>query len=100
MKKFLSLIILLQIAISSEAQDPVDSVKKSPDVNADDPSQFLTTMELYNEVQYYDKKDVYLNQTVFRNVIKIGKRFTTRIDMPFVYNSLQTPGKFKQSGLG
>ena len=100
MKKLFVLIMLLQGAPSSEAQDPVDSVKRSPHANADDPSQFLTRMELYNEIQYYDKKDVYLNQTVFRNVIKIGKRFTTRIDIPLVYNSLQTPGKFKQSGLG
>jgi hypothetical protein len=83
------------------AQVSGDSVKKlAPAANADDPSQFFTRIEIYNELQRYDKKDVFLNQTVLRTVVQIGKKFTTRIDLPYVYNSFQSPSKFKQSGIG
>ncbi len=67
---------------------------------ADDPSQFFTRIEVYNELQYYDASDLYLNQTVFRAIVKIGKRFTTRVDIPYVYNSFSSPEQYQQSGLG
>jgi hypothetical protein len=40
-----------------------------------------------------------LNQTTFRTIVKIGKRFTTRVDVPFVYNSFATPKDYQQFGL-
>ena len=101
MAKLLLFIALVFYANTVQAQAPGDSVKAAPPaVNADDPSQFFTRIELYNELQRYDKKDVFVNQTVLRTVVQIGKKFTTRIDIPYVYNSFQSPSKFRQSGIG
>ena len=83
------------------AQNNADSLKAERTiVNADDPSQFLTRIEVFNELQYYDTKDLYLNQTTLRTILKVGKRFTTRVDIPFVYNSFTSAENHKQSGLG
>ena len=83
------------------AQQTSDTLKKAqPPPNADDPSQFFTRVELYNDLQRYDKSDIYLNQTVLRTIVKIGKRFTTRVDVPYVYNSFVSSPKQKQSGIG
>ncbi len=99
-KGFFLVILFLNTEII-KAQNLSDSTKKATtSKNADDPSQFISRIEVYNELQYYDKKDFYLNQTVIRSVIKIGKRFTTRIDLPYVYNSFSSPAKDKQSGVG
>ena len=93
--------MLFKAAIISNAQNSSDTLNKTAiATKADDPSQFITRMELYNEIQYYDKKDIYLNQTILRNVIRIGKKFTTRIDLPFVYNSFQPASDIKRSGIG
>jgi hypothetical protein len=73
---------------------------KPVDVKADDPSQFFTRIEVFNEVQYYDGKDYYLNQSVVRAIVKIGKRFTTRVDIPYVNNSIAAGKEYKHSGLG
>jgi len=101
MKNLLFLFFLLHSACHLSAQNLADSLKKEqPHKNADDPSNFFTRIEVYNELQYYDKNDFYLNQTVLRAVFKVGKRFTTRIDLPFVYNSLTSPANHKQSGIG
>jgi len=83
------------------AQNLSDSLKREQTLtNADDPSQFFTRIEVYNELQYYDKADFYLNQTVFRTILKIGKRFTTRVDVPYVYNSFISHEEQRQSGIG
>jgi len=101
MKKGFLLVLICITAIASNAQNANDSLGKSGIASkADDPSQFITRVELYNEIQYYDKRDIYLNQTVLRNVIRIGKKFTTRIDIPFVYNSFNPSADIKTSGLG
>ncbi len=100
MKKLLYLLFLLN-AVILQAQDSTGTLKKEPvKPNADDPSNFLTRVEVFNELQRYDKKDIFLNQTVVRTILKIGKRFTTRIDLPYVYNSFNSPAKYKQSGIG
>ena len=102
MKKLLFLFFLLGAGIL-QAQDSTNQVKTDPiKANADDPSQFFTRIEVFNELQHYDKNgmDFYLNQTVLRTIVKIGKRFTTRVDLPFVYNSINTPANHKQSGIG
>jgi len=66
---------------------------------ADDPSQFFTRIELFNELQHYSK-DFYFNQTTLRTIVKLGKRFTTRLDIPYVYNSVSSPEGIKHYGLG
>jgi hypothetical protein len=82
------------------AQQPTDSLKKAPPPNADDPSQFITRVEVYNELQYHENRQLYLNQAVTRVIIKLGKRFTTRVDIPYVYNSIGSATQEQQSGLG
>ncbi|HTE32797.1 MAG TPA: hypothetical protein VK666_20590 [Chryseolinea sp.] len=99
MKKLLLPLLLLYASLL-HAQNSPDSVKQEAKIqNADDPSQFFTRIEVYSELQYYDKTDVYLNQAIFRSIWKLGKRFTTRIDVPLVYNSFSGT-EYKQSGLG
>jgi hypothetical protein len=66
--------------------------------NADDPSAFLSRLEVFNEFQHYEG-GLNLNQTVIRNILKIGKKFTTRLDIPFVHNGFQSKG-FDEFGLG
>jgi hypothetical protein len=101
MEKLVCLFFLMQLAVFSTAQNPSDTLATaSRQPNADDPSVFLTRFEVFNELQHYNNNDVYLNQTVLRTVIKLGKRFTTRIDLPYVYNSYNSPAKLKQSGIG
>ena len=99
MKKLLILFFLLHIGSILQAQNATDSAKKLPPKAADDPSNFLTRIEVFNELQHY-KNNVYVNQTVFRTILKLGKKFTTRIDLPYVYNSLKTPTNLRQSGIG
>lgn len=69
--------------------------------NADDPSQFLTRVEVFNEFQHYDRSGGFnLNQTVVRTIVRLGKRFTTRLDIPFVNNSFSYPQGYAPFGLG
>src|SRR5215204_529978 len=101
MGKLLFILFFFQQASIMQAQDSSDTVKKQQaPANADDPSQFFTRIEVYNELQRYDKKDVFLNQTILRTVVQIGKRFTTRVDLPYVHNSFNSPAGYKQSGIG
>jgi len=64
---------------------------------AEDPTQFVSRIEVFNEYQHY-ANGINLNITTLRSVIKIGRRFTTRIEIPFVYNS-NTSTDHKQQGL-
>jgi hypothetical protein len=99
MKKLLFLFFILFHLGMLYAQTQPDTLKKAePKTNADDPSNFLTRIEFFNELQQY--KDFYVNQTVLRSIIKVGKKFTTRFDLPIVYNSLKTPANLRQSGIG
>ncbi len=115
LKTVFALLLLTSITTAAMAQNSPDSLRHLSDslqyssdsaqqkpagAAADDPSQFFTRVELFNELQHYGKKDFYLNQTVLRANIKIGKRFTTRIDIPFVYNSLSTAAEYSQLGIG
>ena len=83
MAKLLLVLFFLYHAVILQAQDSSDTLKvEQTAANADDPSQFFTRIEVFNELQHYDKTDINLNQTVLRTIVKIGKRFTTRIDLP------------------
>jgi len=101
MKDLIFLLLVFFLSGILHAQNSTDSIKQSPtQKNADDPASFLTRVEFFNELQRYDKTDIYLNQTTLRTIVKIGKRFTTRLDIPFVYNSFTSTAKYKQSGIG
>lgn len=101
LKKLLFLLLLVQWTSVSDAQTSSDTLEaEQQGAKADDPSQFLTRLEVFNNLQRYDKRDAYLNQTTLRNIVKIGKRFTSRVDIPFVYNSYESPANHQPSGLG
>jgi hypothetical protein len=103
MKKLFFLGLLFYHLNGLQAQNSADTAKQELlKKNADDPSQFLTRIEFFNELQHYDRNgnDFYVNQTTLRTILRIGKRFTTRIDLPFVYNSVDHPANYKQSGIG
>jgi len=99
--RFLTVILIITcLANSIQAQTKPDSIQaRQQSAAVDDPSQFFTRIELFNELQHYDK-DYYLNQSIWRTNIKIGKRLTTRLDVPWVYNTKYSPEGFKNSGLG
>ena len=101
--KYLLYLLFLLNAVILQAQNSADTLTQhQPKANADDPSQFFTRIEVFNELQHYDKdgNDFYFNQTILRTILKIGKRFTTRIDLPYVYNTINNPSGYKQSGIG
>src|SRR6187399_554530 len=103
MKKLLFLFFLSCQAFGLLAQNSADTVKQEQiKKNADDPANFLTRIEFFNELQHHEKNgnDFYVNQTTVRTILRIGKRFTTRIDLPFVYNSIKTPANYKEAGIG
>ena len=103
MKKLLLCFLSLYHISFLLAQNSADTVKQEQlKKNADDPANFLTRVEVFNELQHHEKNgnDFYVNQTTLRTILKIGKRFTTRIDLPYVYNSINTPANYKQSGIG
>ncbi len=103
MKNLLLLCFFMHPLCFIHAQTSSDSLKKEPvKINADDPSQFFTRVEVYNELQHYKRNgsDFYLNQAIVRTVVKIGKKFTTRLDIPYVYNSVKTVADYRSSGIG
>ena len=97
---FFLIFILLQIGHLQAQNDNDSLVNKKRLINADDPSQFITRIEVFNELQHYEEGDFYLNQTILRGVVTFGKRFTTRVDIPVVYNSLANNSSLKRTGLG
>ena len=94
----------MQIAGSMFAQAPADTLSSLPVprvISADDPSQFISRIEVFNEFQHYDKSGGFnLNQTVVRTIIKLGKRFTTRLDVPFVNSSYPYPESLGYDNFG
>ncbi len=103
-KLFLCGLLVAFQAYSTAAQTTSDTLPSLPAprvVSADDPSQFLTRVEVFNEFQHYDRSGgFYLNQTIVRAIVKIGKRFTSRLDIPYIQNSFPFPQGFTKSGLG
>jgi hypothetical protein len=101
MKKLLFFFLLLLNFDMLYCQNLSDTTNVSQNEGAtgDDPSQFFTRIELFNEVQHFPN-DFYLDLTTLRINVKIGKRFTTRLDVPFVYNSLSSPEEYNHFGLG
>ena len=103
MRKWFFLFFLFYPACCLLAQDSTGTIKQEQlKKNADDPSQFLTRIEFFNELQHYNRNgnEFYVNQTTLRTILRLGKRFTTRIDLPYVYNSVKNSANYKNSGLG
>lgn len=103
-RKFAIYLLLILPAGLMTAQSSADTLSSLPVprvISADDPSQFLTRVEVFNEFQHYDKAGGFnLNQTVLRTIVKLGKRFTTRVDIPYVTNTYSYPQGFDKGGLG
>jgi len=99
LKTIIALLMSLGFVTSLHAQVTQDTLKENQKSNADDPSAFFTRTEVFNEFQHYEN-GINLNQTVIRNIFKIGKRFTTRIDLPLVHNSFSSPAGYDQFGIG
>jgi hypothetical protein len=100
MKRIWYMFFLLLLAGVSQAQNSPDTMKAQEQrTNADDPSNFLTRVEVYNELQHHEN-DFYFNQTVLRNIVQFGKRFSTRLDVPVVYNSFTSSANQQQFGIG
>ena len=102
MKMLLLVGFLFYHASGLLSQSPDSVNQEQLKKNADDPSQFLTRIEFFNELQHYNRNgnEFYVNQTTLRTILRIGKRFTTRIDLPYVYNTVNHPAKPEKSGLG
>ncbi|HTE24611.1 hypothetical protein [Flavitalea sp.] len=101
MAKLAFLLFLVHFTVFIYAQNVADTTTAiSNSAKAEDPSQFFTRIEVFNELQYYKKHDFYLNQTIVRTIVKIGKRFTTRVDLPYVNNTFNAPAHYKTSGMG
>lgn len=98
MNKFLVFCLLyLFIFQNTHGQDST-STQSSGAMIQDDPSTILSRLEVVNEFQHF-KNGEYLNVTTIRNVLALGKRFTTRLEIPIVYNS--TSGTiYDQYGIG
>lgn len=74
MKQLLLLGLLTCLISISNAQNSTDTLKKEPvNANPDDPSQFFTRIEIFNEFQPF-KNDISLNVTTVRAIVKIGKK--------------------------
>jgi hypothetical protein len=67
-------------------------------IKQDDPSQFITRAEVFNELMKLQSGE-FLNFTTFRSVIALGKKFSTRFEIPYMYNSSSVTG-YDNSGIG
>lgn len=92
-----SMLAVSCIASAQVAQDSVQSQIQNTALS-NDPTQFFSRTELFSELQQL-KSGEYVNMTTFRTILRFRKRFTTRLDIPYVYNSTSS-GIEKQSGLG
>jgi hypothetical protein len=99
LSKGLLILLFVHMVYLSIAQSPQDTSAASHGQHADDPATFLTRVELFHELRYQGN-DIYVNQTVLRTIVKLGKKFTTRLDIPYISSNLQTPQMFDQSGIG
>lgn len=91
--------LLFWAPLSGISQERIDSARQASSEKrvAEDPSQLISRLEIQNELQEYNS-GMYLNMSTFRAVIKFAERFTTRIEIPFVYNS-KSANEYKQQGI-
>lgn len=93
---FLCLVGLNNDSVAQVSTDTLHNASRG--AAADDPSEFLSRVELFNENLHYE--DFTFNQTTLRINARLGKRFTTRVDIPYAYNSGNAAKGYASSGLG
>ena len=99
LKKKLILLLMIHVISYTQAQTPSDSSRIPEDeAVADDPSRYFTRVELFNELQRHHN-NYYLDQTTLRTIVKLGEKFTTRLDIPFLHNSIHSPAGYQQFGI-
>ncbi|MBL7846274.1 MAG: hypothetical protein JNL40_02305 [Cyclobacteriaceae bacterium] len=83
---FISLCVPLYSLLThiAAAQQDSATVAKQTGIRLDDPSNVVTRIELFSEYQTgTDGKAA--NVTTVRGIMAVGKRFTTRIDIPYLH---------------
>ncbi|MBL7851636.1 MAG: hypothetical protein JNN04_12095 [Cyclobacteriaceae bacterium] len=75
-----------------------DSLSRHNGILQDDPSNIFTRIELFNERQTLTDGTV-ANVTTARGIMAIGKRFTTRVDIPYI-SLPRTSSAEATSGIG
>lgn len=97
--RMLIFLVCLCLMRQGFAQGDTDTVHHaSRGAAADDPSEFFTRVELFNEYMHFE--EFIFNQTTVRINAKLGKRFTTRVDIPYAYNSGNAEKGYASFGLG
>ncbi len=69
--------------LAGQAFGQTDSTSRQNGILQDDPSNVFTRIELFTEYQTSTSGEV-LNVTTARGIMAIGKRFTTRLDIPYI----------------
>ncbi len=82
----------------ASGQEDTRLLEKHSGITQDDPSQFITRAELFDKLIWLQSEEL-LNFTTFRSVIALGHRFSTRFEIPFMYNTVSASG-YDQAGLG
>jgi hypothetical protein len=99
LKAIIPLIFLFFFTGFANAQTPSDSSGIPEDETiADDPSRYFTRVEIFNELQKHPG-NFYLNQTTMRAIVKLGEKFTTRLDIPFIYNTMNSSSGYQPFGI-
>jgi hypothetical protein len=73
------------------AQQDTSAIAKPNGPAEEDPANFITCLEVFNKLQQLQNNE-YMNVTTVRAVVALGHNFTTRLDIPMVYNSTYVPG--------
>lgn len=82
----ISLYILIYLLLPhvSPAQQDSTLLANQSGIRLDDPSNVVTRIELFNE--YQTRTDgTAVNVTTARGIMAVGKRFTTRLDVPYIH---------------
>ncbi len=96
-RNFTRIIILMTFQLAF-AQSDTTAIERQRSILQDDPSNVFTRIELFNEYQMLTNGEP-MNVTTVRSVMAIGKRFTTRVDIPYVSRPEANTTESK-SGLG
>lgn len=83
---FISLCIpfCLLLTHAIRAQQDSTTVANQSGIRLDDPSNVVTRIELFNEYQTRTDGSA-ANVTTVRGIMAVGKRFTTRLDIPYIH---------------
>ncbi len=74
----------LLLTLDAHAQQDSTALANQSGIRLDDPSNVVTRIELFNEYQTRTDGSA-VNVTTARGIMAVGKRFTTRIDIPYIH---------------